>query len=74
MKRDFKIWDKVLISTALTLTRNDIRFSRTGGFDNRILHLLQVLEFKAEEPRRPEGASRLTQLPQKCDLHSEHNF
>lgn len=57
-----------------SLTRNVIRFSRTGGFDNRILHLLQVLEFKAEEPRRPEGASRVTQLPQKFDLHSEHNF
>ena len=58
----------------LTFTLRSIKCALIGGLDKRILQRLQVREFKDDWPLRPVGASRVTQVPQKCDLHSEHCF
>ena len=57
-----------------TFTLRSIKCDLIGGLDKRILQRLQVREFKDDWPLRPVGASRVTQVPQKCDLHSEHCF
>ena len=81
---NFKVWMSLfrfLIITfqgrktlKLTFTLRSIKCALIGGLDKRILQRLQVREFKDDWPLRPVGASRVTQVPQKCDLHSEHCF